>query len=771
MAETKTNWIWMRNWTAEDKEEAALVLFRKEIDIQRMPQKGIIQVSADSRYKLYVNGQLTEIGPCKGDRQIWFADKVNLMPYLKKGKNVLAVRVLRYPTVQNKGCFGIYRTEFPGFFAEGKILDDEGKEYSLDARDGWKVRKDENFHIVSESELFAPLQILENTRGALWQAGWMNPGYDTEGWEAPYRYSDMNQAVSPGNLQKRPIPFLFRKESRFGDVVQTQDKIISKEEWQKFLNGEQSILIPPNAKVSVEISAGVERTAYLHLALEQGAKAQISILQSEGYVLGGERGDLKVPVKGNREDYKAGFLAGFTDHYICAGFGTKESPEVYEPFWFRTFRFIRFEMKTYEEPLVLRNFTYTETGYSLNVQTKADASDERFKKIWEISERTLRCCMHETYEDCPFYEQLQYAMDIRAQILYTYAISADDRLARKCMEDFRRSQRYDGLLNCAAPRYDASVIPGFSIYYILMLYDHMMYFGDKELLENHMPTVEGILQFFHRNRNSKGYVEKIGGLNGKARFWSFIDWAVEWENTTGIPPAVLKGPVTMESLLYILGLQKAAKIAEYLDRKEQSALLMQRAEQVQEAVRTFCTGKDGMLQDGPGIEEYSQHTQVFAVLTDTVAGEQAKENLRKTILYKEKYSQCSVAMVYYLFRALEKTGMYELTESYWNIWQRMIDKYTTTCVEDEVQERSECHAWGALILYELPSVILGIRPSAPGYEKMEVKPVPGYLKSARGQVITPKGMVNVEWYRENKEIHIKLETSEGKVEKEMEVQE
>lgn len=771
MAETKTNWIWMRNWTAEDKEEAALVLFRKEIDIQRMPQKGIIQVSADSRYKLYVNGQLAEIGPCKGDRQIWFADKVNLMPYLKKGKNVLAVRVLRYPTVQNKGYFGIYRTEFPGFFAEGKILDDEGKEYSLDARDGWKVRKDENFHIVSESELFAPLQILENTRGALWQAGWMNPGYDTEGWEAPYRYSDMNQAVSPGNLQKRPIPFLFRKESRFGDVVQTQDKIISKEEWQKFLNGEQSILIPPNAKVSVEISAGVERTAYLHLALEQGAKAQISILQSEGYVLGGERGDLKVPVKGNREDYKAGFLAGFTDHYICAGFGTKESPEVYEPFWFRTFRFIRFEMKTYEEPLVLRNFTYTETGYPLNVQTKADASDERFKKIWEISERTLRCCMHETYEDCPFYEQLQYAMDTRAQILYTYAISADDRLARKCMEDFRRSQRYDGLLNCAAPRYDASVIPGFSIYYILMLYDHMMYFGDKELLENHMSTVEGILQFFHRNRNSKGYVEKIGGLNGKARFWSFIDWAVEWENTTGIPPAVLKGPVTMESFLYILGLQKAAKIAEYLDRKEQSALLMQRAEQVQEAVRTFCTGKDGMLQDGPGIEEYSQHTQVFAVLTDTVAGEQAKENLRKTILYKEKYSQCSVAMVYYLFRALEKTGMYELTESYWNIWQRMIDKYTTTCVEDEVQERSECHAWGALILYELPSVILGIRPSAPGYEKMEVKPVPGYLKSARGQVITPKGMVNVEWYRENKEIHIKLETSEGKVEKEMEVQE
>lgn len=80
----------------------------------------------------------------------------------------------------------------------------------------------------------------------------------------------------------------------------------------------------------------------------------------------------------------------------------------------------------------------------------------------------------------------------------------------------------------------------------------------------------------------------------------------------------------------------------------------QRATAVQIAVRTFCTGPNGMLQDGPGIDEYSQHTQVFAVLTDTVTGEQGKSNLRETILHKEQYPQCSVAMAYYLFRALEK---------------------------------------------------------------------------------------------------------------------
>lgn len=764
MGNKKINWIWLKNWTAEDKEEAVMALFRKEINIAGIPIGGKIRISADSRYKLYINEELVEVGPCKGDRQVWYMDEINILSYLKNGKNVLAVKVLRYPMEQSKGCFGILRTEYPGLFVEGQILDDVGRNYTLDASEGWMARKDERFHIVSESDLFAPLQILENTSGALWKKGWMEPDYPENGWEEPFVYANMNTAVSPGNLQRRPIPFLFRKKRKFEKVIQTQDKTISAEKWEQLLREEKAIIIPADSHISVEISAGAERTGYLYLSMEQGKRAEISILQAEAYVLGGERGDLKVPLKGDREDYKNGFLTGFTDHYQCAGYGTEDRPEIYEPFWFRTFRFIRLEIQTYTQPLILKTFDYTETGYPLKVQTKVEASDRRFGKIWEISERTLRCCMHETYEDCPFYEQLQYAMDARTQILYTYTLSGDDRLARKCMEDFRRSQRYDGLLNCAAPRYDVSVIPGFSVYYILMLYDHMMYFGDRELLEDHMPTVEGILQFFHRNRTPGGYVAKIGGLNGKDRFWSFIDWAAEWETTTGIPPAVLKGPVTMESLLYILGLQKASEIAVYLGRKELAILFKERAAKVQGAVRRFCTGTNGMLQDGPGIEAYSQHTQVFAILTDTVTGDVAKQNLRETFIHKEKYPQCSVAMAYYLFRALEKTDMYELTESCWNIWQRMIDKHAVTCVEDEVQERSECHAWGALILYELPSVILGVRPAKPGYEEIAVSPVPGYLESAKGQVVTPRGIVQVEWTREqNGDIKVKKKITEEKL--------
>ena len=64
------------------------------------------------------------------------------------------------------------------------------------------------------------------------------------------------------------------------------------------------------------------------------------------------------------------------------------------------------------------------------------------------------------------------------------AISADDRLARQAMEAFRRSQRPDGLINADTPTVKSNVIPAFSIYYLLMVHDHMMYLGDKALPES-----------------------------------------------------------------------------------------------------------------------------------------------------------------------------------------------------------------------------------------------------------------------------------------------
>lgn len=48
----------------------------------------------------------------------------------------------------------------------------------------------------------------------------------------------------------------------------------------------------------------------------------------------------------------------------------------------------------------------------------------------------------------------------------------------------------------------------------------------------------------------------------------------------------------------------------------------------------------------------------------------------------------------------------------------------------------------------MPAVILGVRPCAPAYQKVRIHPIPGYLKWAEGEVVTPHGNIKIFWKKE-----------------------
>lgn len=74
--------------------------------------------------------------------------------------------------------------------------------------------------------------------------------------------------------------------------------------------------------------------------------------------------------------------------------------------------------------------------------------------------------------------------------------------------NFKRAQRYGGMIDCSYPNYGPKYYNRFLIYYILILYDLMMYFDDEKLIKYHMPTV-------NRTLTEEGLVAKNGGLNFK----------------------------------------------------------------------------------------------------------------------------------------------------------------------------------------------------------------------------------------------------------------
>ena len=769
-----TNFVWTPDWTYEDDAVPRLVRFRKEVCLDTAPESLTLRLSADSRYKLYVNGRFVTEGPQKGDRELWYCDTVEIAPWLRQGANVVAAEVLRYPGDFRRRNMSLYRSEHPCLYCE----QENGTDFS--AKTGFRCLVDRDLQFRGEPWNPAPIHALELAAGSVLLKDWRDVGYNDSLWaEArPYSILAIPQAQSPFNLQPREIPPMAHREKRFsrtlclrGEAGEPLSDTAELAEWNRLLRSDEALCIPSHSRVTVEISAETLQTAYPLLAVSGGKGAVIRLLCSECYAgektpNGGATQD-NLPVKGDRTDYLHGTLHGNEDVYTVGGFGTEKAPETWEPFWLRTFRFVSLAIEALDEPLILQFFRYRTVGYPLEAKTRISCSDESFAPIWDISLRTLKRCMLETYVDCPFYEQLQYVQDARSEALFTYTVAADDRLARQCMEAFRRSQRSDGLIAACAPTVLDNVIPGFSIYYLLMVHDHMMYFGDLELVRTHLPAVEQILAFFERHLLPCGVIGHIGGTIYREKYWSFVDWCVQWNRLGGCPPASREGTgaITVESLLYLLGLQKAAELEDYVGQTQRAGEFRKQADALRRAIRENCLGEGlrgvKLLQDGPGIDEYSAHPQVFAILTGVVSPEEGRSML-VTVLEDDSLPRCSVAMHPYLFRALEITGLYEKADRCWNIWRKMIDDHLSTCVENDTDVRSDCHAWASAILYELPAVYLGLRPAAPGFAKASIRPIPGHLKNCEGDLVTPKGMVHIAWQKdENGELQLSYILPQG----------
>ena len=73
--------------------------------------------------------------------------------------------------------------------------------------------------------------------------------------------------------------------------------------------------------------------------------------------------------------------------------------------------------------------------------------------------------------------------------------------------------------------------------------------------------------------------------------------------------------------------------------------------------------------------------------------------------------------------------------------------------------KSLCHAWGASPIYLLGKYFLGVKPTKPGYQEYEVRPVLGGLKWFEGDVPTPFGKIHVR--REGKKITVKSDGGHG----------
>jgi alpha-L-rhamnosidase len=756
MSDLKGNFIWAPAEKRQINSENETYLFRKRFHCSSTSTEFVVRISADSRYRLYCNGRSITSGPCKGSRFTTYVDVVDLSTYLREGENIIAVKILHYPPVGEN--LSVWRYPLGMLYFYGELKDVQGNVQQRIVSDAsWRCHEDLSTKSVSGSYNTMFLGGSEYVQGNLIPYHWLEIDYDDKDWEhcVVYHLVDTTTGVlEPWQLTEREIPLLHEEEKDFLRVTHTENILEPVEQVIESFSykNQKELVLNPMQNYVLDIDAGELSTGFVMLAVSGGVGSTVNMLCAECY----EYEPIEIPWqrnKGRRDDAKAGRLYGDSDRYVVSGNGdrSKRQFEQYEPFLFRTFRFIRLEIIVKDDPLTIHSFHYRDTGYPLNAKAEFRCSDSSLNSLWDVSLTTLKRCMHESYEDCPYYEQFQYVMDTYLQTLFTYNISGDDRMARKAIYDFHSSLLPQGLIQSRFPSIEPQIIPGFTIYWIIMVHDHFQYFHDIEMIRRYSPTIDAVLGWFDRHLNSDGLVDGI-----PQEYWQFVDWVSEWRNRRGVPSAAQSGPLTVYNLMYSLALQKSAELNKLIGRDCIAQEYLLRSQAVNASVLKNCWSHEMQLfRDGPNSETYSEHAQIWAVLAHAVTGDTAHRLIKDTLENKH-LAKVSYAMTFFLFRALEKTGLYHTGYDLWEPWRKMIQMNLTTWAEDTVTQRSDCHAWGALPLYEFTAEVLGVKPSEDSQDPITISPKPGVLSWAKGVVVTSYGPIHIQWQRTPEEFKLSI---------------
>jgi hypothetical protein len=320
---------------------------------------------------------------------------------------------------------------------------------------------------------------------------------------------------------------------------------------------------------------------------------------------------------------------------------------------------------------------------------------------------------------------------------------------RKALMDFDNSVTSEGLSQSRYPSNTVQIIPTFSLFWVSITYDYWMHRKDDKFVQSLLPNIEKVLAWYERKMDTQKNM--LGPIN----WWPFVDWAKPWEwdaksDIGGVPAGATNGNSAIISFQYAYTLRQAAAIFETYGYKEKAIYYKTLADLISRSSYQLCyDAEKGEVSDTPEKKVFSQHANIFALLSNSVPKSNEKVIMEK-ILNDNSLIQATFYFKFYLTQALKKVGMGELYHSTLQPWRDMINMGLTTFAEKEEPTRSDCHAWSASPNYDFLATICGIMPDAPGFDEVLIQPSLGVLGNVVGKMPHPDGEISVNLKRRGK---------------------
>lgn len=727
----------------------AFIAYRLDVE---MPQAATVRlrITADQRYILHVDGVETAHGPERGDRMHWFADRVDLA--LSKGRHrivaltwFLSLDFGHAPRAQiglrpeflveaddaHHAAFATGLAPWTCAAVPGLAIDPDQVDGAAFLAGALFVVDGGSFPAgLAEGEglEWGAVAVGDTPRSLPANAGWG---------------SDDARRVLPAALPRR----LFRQRGNgvlrhldappgaaTRDVPVERARHLATEErrWTAWLREGKPLEFPPNQRRRALLDLEDYVCAYARLDVHGGPGGMVrlawaeSLFEQFGY--DGVKGDRSV-IDGKR------FL-GRHDVLHVTGRGLQRL----HPPWWNCGRYIEVYVDSGPGGLTLGPLALRETRLPLEREDSLRLPLEDWPALERLQYRTLQMCAHETYMDCPYYEQLCYAGDTRLQLLVTYTTQRDASLPAKTLRLFSSSLQSDGLTASAYPASGRQIIPQFSLFWVAMLHDHLLWRGDAALIRELLPNARRVLDTFLERVDPAGGVRWPHG-------WNWVDWSQAWRHPGRTGPD--SGNITHDAsglnaintfqLVYVAGLLAA------IERAVGDASLAERLEAIRRrihaaAVPAFWDEARGLFADTPSRSSYSQHAQAYAILGGLLEPAQALR-VADGLDADATLAPATVYFLHYVFEAQAAVGRTDRILRGLDLWRTLLRRGFVTSIERPDPSRSDCHAWGAHPIYHMHASLLGVRPASPAFGTVRVAPQPGGLSELAGILPHPSGGV------------------------------
>jgi hypothetical protein len=417
--------------------------------------------------------------------------------------------------------------------------------------------------------------------------------------------------------------------------------------------------------------------------------------------------------KGNRNEVANKEVGGLADEILPGS-----EPHIFEPLWWRCYRYALLEV---EGEATFHRVDAIETGYPLAIESTFDADDPWVKNLWDVSVRTAARCAGETYFDCPYYEQLQYAADTRIQALIGYYLGTDRALTRAANRSFEWSTLESGLTQSRYPSRQVQVIPPFSLWWIVML-------GDQKLYDR-----AGMGSFEQGSRSERITNAFFDLMNyPEEAFWSFADWVPTWRG--GVPPLGVRSTVHRLTEAYgrLIALPSMfefctpedAGYKAYIEQEKKRFLEFQKI--------------DGLVREED--EHPSEHAESLYRLCQLELGDEP-DPWPFSALERSNAAKCTYYFSYYKHLAMRPDDYLAQLGP----WKEMIEDGLTTFAENPEPTRSDCHAWSAHPILGFFQIVAGVKSTSTGWRSCRIEPRPGRLRKFEAKIAHLDGTLRVHY--------------------------